>query len=73
LHTDAIQPYGGIQELRVDGLTAAGTAMQGVLLKNDYGGVNGNMYFKRVNFNDRNTYTFGSNIIWYLAGQDTTG
>jgi hypothetical protein len=72
LHTDAIQPYGGIQELRVDGLTAAGTAMQGVLLKNDYGGVNGNMYFKRVNFNDRNTYTYGTNIIWNMAGQDTT-
>lgn len=46
-HPDVVQPWGGVKELRIDGLTAT-TDMQGIFLKGDTGPI-GKADIRRVN------------------------
>jgi hypothetical protein len=71
IHADVIQADGGVQELRVDGLTG-NTQYQGLMLKKDYGSgsdYNGPMHFRRTNIRDWNGMS--EYLSWLSAASDS--
>jgi hypothetical protein len=69
-HSDVIQPWGGVRELRVDGLTGSSN-YQGLTLARDLGDI-GSGTLQRVNLSQTDgPYDGGGHMLWLTTGLST--
>jgi hypothetical protein len=71
-HADVIQPWGGVKDLRVDGLTASSN-YQALQLNRDQGPI-GSATLRRVDLSqDPGPYDMGGFMLWLTSGSACTG
>jgi hypothetical protein len=69
-HADVIQPWGGVRDLRVDGLTGSSN-YQGLFLAQDLGPI-GSVSLQHVNlFQTPGPYDGGGHMLWITSGIST--
>jgi hypothetical protein len=69
-HSDVIQPWGGVRDLRVDGLTGSSN-YQGLTLPRDLGDI-GSATLQRVNLSQTaGPYDGGGHMLWLTTGIST--